>query len=113
MEKVFKEINSTAIRISLAEERKELGRAYLYVIKNDLHQSPYGLMEDVFVEELERGRGLGRELVGLVAEEAKKQGCYKLICTSRSSNEKVHELYKKLGFSEHGKEFRMQLKNPD
>lgn len=113
MEKVFKKTDSTAIKVSLVEKEKEVGRAFLYIIKNDLHVSPYGLMEDVFVDESERGKGLGKELVRLIVEEAQKYGCYKLICTSRDSNEKVHELYKKLGFVEHGKEFRQQLKNPD
>ena len=113
MEQVFEKIKSSAIKISLVEEGEEVGRAFLYIIKNDLHLSPYGLMEDVFVIESKRGLGLGKELVRLISNEAQKQGCYKLICTSRDVNEKVHKLYKKLGFSEHGKEFRMQLKNPD
>lgn len=113
MERIFRKLDSVAIKISLIEEEKEIGRAFLYIIKNDLHQSPYGLMEDVFVEESERRRGLGKELIDLVVNEAKKQGCYKLVATSRTEREKVHELYKKFGFQEHGKEFRMQLKNPD
>jgi GNAT superfamily N-acetyltransferase len=113
VEKVFKKLDSVAIKISLIEDENEIGRAFLYIIKNDLHKSPYGLMEDVFVYESRRKQGLGRELVNLVVDEAKKQGCYKLVATSRSEREKVHELYKKLGFNEHGKEFRMELKNPD
>lgn len=113
MEKIFKNIDSPAVKISLIENGEEVGRAFLYVIKNDLHKSPYGLLEDVYVNESVRGRGLGTELVNSIIEEAKKCGCYKVVATSRDEREKVHKLYKKLGFYEHGKEFRMQLKNPD
>jgi GNAT superfamily N-acetyltransferase len=113
MERVLQKIDTTAIKISLVEEEKEIGRVFLYIVKNALHASPYGLMEDLFVIESGRGRGLGKELVRLVVDEARKFGCYKLICTSRDGKEKVHKLYRKLGFYEHGKEFRMQLKNPD
>lgn len=102
-----------AVRIALQEGGREVGRAYLYIIKNDLHQSPYGLLEDVLVEEKFRGQGLGTELVRMIILEAQKRGCYKLVANSRLANEKVHELYKKIGFTEYGKEFRMQLKNPD
>jgi len=36
-------------------------------------------------------------------------GCYKLIATSRTSRPKVHELYQRLGFENHGVEFRMNF----
>jgi len=95
----------------LADGDKKNGRIYLYLIKNDLHEKPYGLLEDLFVEESYRGSGLGRQLVQTAIEEAKKLGCYKLIGTSRNSRDEVHGFYKKLGFEEYGKEFRMNLKN--
>jgi len=68
-------------------------------------------MEDVFVEEVLRGQGVGSELVKKVIEEAKQRDCYKLICTSRYEKPKVHELYINLGFKDHGKEFRMDFKD--
>jgi len=113
MEILTEELKTRAIKISLREEGAEVGRAFLFIIKNDLHESPYGLMEDVFVKEEKRGEGFGSKLVDLIVGEARQQGCYKLIATSRIDRENVHELYKKLGFREHGKEFRIELKNPD
>lgn len=113
MEVGIEELKTRAIRFSLHDNNRECGRAFLFIIKNNLHELPYGLMEDVFVEERWRGKGLGSQLVDLVINRAKKEGCYKLVATSRVGREKVHELYKKLGFKEHGKEFRMELKNPD
>lgn len=104
-----KENKSYAIKITAEENGKILGRAYLYVMHNDLHQEPFGLMEDVFVEEGNRGRGIGTKLVNEVIAEAKKQKCYKIICTSRYTSTKVHDLYIKIGFKDHGKEFRIDL----
>ncbi|MBN2052490.1 GNAT family N-acetyltransferase [Candidatus Woesearchaeota archaeon] len=91
------------------DKGKEVARAYLYVLNNGLHKEPFGLMEDVFVEKQVRGKGLGTGLVKMVIEEARKQGCYKLIATSRHGRCPVHELYKKLGFKVYGKEFRMDF----
>lgn len=105
------EVKSEAIKFELVDGEKKIGRIYLYLIKNDLHDKPYGLLEDLLVEESCRGSGLGKQLVQTVIEEAKKLGCYKLIGTSRNARSEVHGFYKKLGFEEYGKEFRMDLKN--
>ena len=77
---------------------------------NDLHEEPFGFLEDVFVEEKNRGQGIGSRLVGEVIAEAKRQNCYKVICTSRHESLSVHALYNKLGFRDYGKEFRIDLK---
>jgi GNAT superfamily N-acetyltransferase len=83
-------------------ERKIIGRALLFLIYNDLYPKPYGLLEDVFVEEKYRGKGIGKELVQRVIEKAKELGCYKLIATSRFERENVHRLYENLGFKKMG-----------
>ncbi len=88
---------------------KPVGRAFLFIIYNDLHQKPYGLLEDVFVEEEYRSRGIGKELVKQVIKKAKELGCYKLIATSRFEREYVHRLYENLGFKKWGYEFRLDL----
>lgn len=94
----------------IAEENGEvIGRAFLYILKNDLHKEPFGLMEDVFVEEAHRSRGTGGELVKAVIAEAKAQGCYKLVATSRHENPKAHAFYQRFGFKDQGKEFRMNF----
>ena len=97
------------IRFSIAGENGEVARAYLYLMTNDLHDAPFGLLEDVFVAESERGSGLGTALVTEVIAAAREAGCYKLVATSRASRPKVHELYERLGFASYGLEFRMNL----
>lgn len=98
-----------AIRFSANDNGQEVGRAWLYVIYNDLHKDPYGLLEDLFVDEKQRGSGIGTNLVKEVVAEAKKIGCYKLIATTRSSRGIVCVWYEKLGFKNYGVEFRMDL----
>ena len=97
------------IRFSISGGNGEIARAYLYVMRNDLHTAPFGLLEDVCVDETQRGSGLGTMLVQEVIVAARAAGCYKLIATSRTSRPKVHELYRRLGFENHGIEFRMDF----
>lgn len=107
--KYTKENKSFAIKVTAEENGKVLGRASLYIMFNDLHKEPFGFIEDVFVEEGNRGKGIGTKLVNAVLDEAKKQNCYKVICTSRHEKTAVHDLYLKLGFKDHGKEFRIDF----
>lgn len=103
------ERSARGIRFSICGSGGEIARAYLYVMTNDLHDAPFGLMEDVFVAESERGTGLGTTLVNEVVAAARDAGCYKLIATSRAARPQVHALYERLGFAKHGVEFRMDL----
>mgnify|MGYP001607628722 CR=1 FL=1 len=102
-------VSASGVKIILGENGQHIGRGFLYLLTNDLHQEPFGLMEDVFVEEAFRGKGYGEKITTAIIGEAKKRGCYKLICTSRFSNERAHHLYEKLGFKKHGNEFRMEF----
>jgi GNAT superfamily N-acetyltransferase len=97
------------IRFSVRGREGEIARAYLYVMTNDLHEAPFGLLEDVYVAESDRGGGLGTALVNEVISAAREAGCYKLIATSRASRPKVHALYERLGFANYGLEFRLNL----
>ena len=105
----YKDINAIGTKFYVEQDGSEVARAYLYILTNDLHTRPFGFMEDVFVDEVLRGQGIGSDLVKRVVEEAKQRGCYKIICTSRHTKPRVHKLYGELGFEEHGKEFRMNF----
>ena len=99
------------VRFSAKRAGREVGRARLYLLHNDLQAEPFGLLEDVWVDEACRAQGMARELVEAVIHRAKEQGCYKLIATSRNdgTRESVHAWYKRLGFKEWGTEFRMNF----
>lgn len=98
-----------AVKIEVAENSQRVGRAFLYIIKNDLHEEPYGLLEDLYVEEAYRGRGVGKKLFQAVLDEAKNHNCYKLTAQSRHDRCPVHEFYKKNGMKDYGKNFRIDL----
>lgn len=98
------------IRLSAKDEDgNEIGRVWLYVIWNNLHSRPYGYVEDLYVEEDARGLGVARELMRALLREADRQCCYKVIAGSRHERPHVHAFYEKLGFRDHGKEFRLDL----
>ena len=105
--------DSRFIRIGVKENGKEAGHAYLFLITNDLHSEPYGLVEDVMVDEGYQKQGLGTKLVKEIIATAKSEGCYKLIATSRFSREHVHTWYEKLGFVKNGFDFRINFEKAE
>jgi len=98
--------NVYGVKITFQDKGKEIGRAFLYVLQNDLHKEPFGFLEDVFVHEKYRGLGLGSKLVKAAAAEAKKRKCYKLIATSRNAKPELKKFYGKFGLKVWGVEFR-------
>jgi len=100
---------SFGVKITLEEDGKVMGWAYLYVLPNDRHKEVFGFIENVYIEQEYRSGGLGRQLIETVITEAKERGCYKLIGTTRHSKPGVIAMYEKFGFKNHGIEFRMDL----
>ena len=104
-----KKVESYGIKFFVEQNGKEVARAFLYIMNNNLKKEPFGFLEDVFVDESLRGQGIATSLVNAIIEEAKKIGCYKIVATSRHERENVHRLYEKLGFKNFGIEFKMYL----
>lgn len=102
-------VPSEGVRFGVKVDGREVARAFLYVLHNELHPEPVGYLEDVYVEEHYRGRGIASELIEQVIEEAKRYGCYKIIATSRHSRQSVHAIYEHLGFVDWGREYRLDL----
>ncbi len=105
-----KKLEVCGIKFFVMEKNKEIARAYLYIMSNELHKNPFGLIEDVFVFDENKGAGLGSQLINEVMKVAEKKKCYKIIMTSRYSRPDLHKLYQDLGFKDYGKEFRIDLK---
>jgi len=110
MEIKIEEITGQGFKFLILEQDKEVARARLYILKNDLHPESFAFIEDVHVKEGHQGKGYGTKIIKLLIEKAKECKCYKLICTSRFSRPAVHKFYKKLEFNEYGYEFRMDFK---
>jgi GNAT superfamily N-acetyltransferase len=108
MEIKKEDIKADGIKYILEKDGQKVGHAFLYLMKNELHDKPFGLIEDVFINEEHRGKGLGTMMLERIISDAKAQ-CYKIILTSRYSKPKVHALYENFGFKDWGKEFRMDI----
>ena len=100
-------VEASGIKFFIENDGKEIARAFLYIMHNGLKKEPFGLLEDIFVDEQLRGQGTGSQLLNMVIEEAKKIGCYKLIANSRHERALVHKMYEKAGFENFGIEFKM------
>lgn len=55
-------------------------------------------VEDLFVREAARGRGIGRALLAACAAEAEREGCARLQLAVLDWNEPARRLYESLGF---------------
>ncbi|MFF0572865.1 GNAT family N-acetyltransferase [Streptosporangium saharense] len=74
--------------------------AYLNVIPNLTRSaSPYGVIENVVVEESLRGTGLGRRVMAGALQAAWDAGCYKVMLMTGSRNPATHAFYRACGFS--------------
>ena len=102
-------ITISGIKFFIKNKNKEIARAYLYILKNNLHKKPFAFIEDVFVQEDYRGKGLGTKILNKLIEEAKEIKCYKIIANARNERQNVHNFYKNLGFKDWGKEFRLDI----
>jgi len=105
-----KKVRSYGIKFFIKQNGKEVARAFLYIMENGLKKQPFGLLEDLFVDEGLRGQGIGSKLLDMVISEAKKIGCYKLVATSRYGKDSIHKWYERTGFENFGVEFKMYLK---
>lgn len=97
------------IKFCIEDNGKEIARAYLYIMRNELRKQPFGFMEDVYVDEAYRGQGLGTRIVEQLIKTAKEYNCYKIVATSRHSKPKVHALYERIGFENFSVGFKMYL----
>ena len=91
----------------------EIGHAWLNVTLEDGKEggefTRIGIIEDVFISDKYRSKGLGSELLQEVIEVAKEKRCVKLLALSRFENTRAHTFYERLGFTKYGLEFRMNL----
>ena len=82
--------------------------ATLLVEDKYLHEcSPAGHIEVVVVDKNERKTGLGKKLICHLIEEAKKNGCYKVILDCEDKNVKFYE---RCGLKKHGNEMSYYIK---
>lgn len=65
--------------------------------------TPYALVENVVTKKGYEGHGYARACLDYAKKIANDNGCYKMMLTTGSDNERTHEFYKSCGYSSEGK----------
>lgn len=68
-----------------------------------------GVVEDVAVDPLIQGQGVGKTMMAYAIERCRERGCYKIVISSNFKRPKAHAFYESLGFERHGYSFRLML----
>ncbi|MEM8676259.1 MAG: hypothetical protein AAGF83_20695 [Cyanobacteria bacterium P01_G01_bin.67] len=50
-------VEARGIKFSIVKEKQEIAIAFLYIMSNELHAEPFGLEEDVYVNQNYRSYG--------------------------------------------------------
>lgn len=76
-----------------------VGATTLIIVPNLSHRGrPWAQVENVIVDERERGGGHGEQLMRYALDAAREAGCYKLVLTSNKQRSDAHRFYTRLGF---------------
>ncbi|MBK8802229.1 MAG: GNAT family N-acetyltransferase [Fibrobacteres bacterium] len=83
-----------------------VGSYALLVMDNLAHLgSPSAIVEDVVVDAIFRGKGIGKAMMHDAMGIAHEKGCYKLVLNSNQRRLDAHRFYEGLGFERHGVSF--------
>jgi ribosomal protein S18 acetylase RimI-like enzyme len=98
---VHEYMDSPKSRILMAEKNQRVVGLLSYSIRPDLwHATSCCFIEEIVVEESERGQGIGTELIKSVMEKMKKSGCAEIVLIVDKENTAAQRLYKRLGIDE-------------
>ena len=86
----------------------EIARGTLYILRNR-NPRPFGFIEDVYVEQYNRGEGYGRRVMHRLLKFAKEEDCYKVVLGVREINSQALKLYKSFGFKRHDLGLRLNF----
>lgn len=87
-----------------------VGSATVIVVPNLTYRGrPWAEIENVVVDDAERGSGYGKALIREAIEVARRAGCYRISLTSNNRREDAHRFYESLGFRRSHQGFRINL----
>ncbi|MEV6927842.1 GNAT family N-acetyltransferase [Dactylosporangium sp. NPDC051485] len=94
-------LSSAALHLFVLElDGVVVATTYLNVIPNITRSaSPYAVIENVVVEESQRGTGLGKQVMAGTLQAAWDAGCYKAMLMTGSRKPATHAFYRACGFS--------------
>ena len=87
---------------------RPVGTATLVIVPNLTHSgAPWAQLENMVVDEAERGSGTGRLLIEECTRIAWATGCYKVQLQSAGHREGAHRFYERMGFEASSVGFRL------
>lgn len=91
-------------------EAKVVGTFALLIMDNLGHLgTPSAVIEDVAVDPLWQGRGVGKMMMRHALTICGEKACYKLTLSSNLKREQAHAFYEALDFERHGYSFRISV----
>lgn len=86
------------IVVAAEEEGRIVGTGSLFVVNK--FRGTYGYIEDMIVDESQRGKGLGESIARKLIELGKETGVTTIELSTRPSRVAANSLYQKLGFEQ-------------
>jgi len=87
-----------------------VGTFALLIMDNLGHRgAPSAIIEDLVVDHLCQGQGIGKDMVAFALQQATQTGCYKAMLSSNLKREHAHRFYESLGFERHGYSYRINI----
>lgn len=98
-------------RLYVAERDGEIIATHTLLVQDNIarNATPSAIIEGVVVAEEARGSGVGKAMMRHAFETAAGAGAYKICLFTGSSDDRVHDFYRKLGFDEHGVSYLLNL----
>lgn len=90
------------------DDEKYVGVAQLVLIDDPIWDRRWGLVENVYVTEAYRQKGIAKQLMNFIESMAKGYGCEFVKLTSGSEKVAGHALYRSMGYKE-GLSFKKKL----
>ena len=93
----------------VAESDGQIVGTFALLIMDNLGHlgAPSAVIEDVVVDPICQGRGIGAQMMAFAIDRAREKRCYKLVLSSNAKRERAHAFYEQLGFERHGYSFRI------
>ncbi len=111
-ERIFKRIASYPnYKVYVAVSNKAVVGTFALLIMDNLGHlgAPSAIIEDVAVDPVVQGQGIGKEMMGYAMQLAAENGCYKAVLSSNLKRERAHAFYESLEFEHHGYSFRIKV----
>jgi GNAT superfamily N-acetyltransferase len=101
MENCRQMIDDLYSHILLARVEKDVvGFVNFTMRRTVLHHAPSGLIDELIVAKVYRGKGIGKQLIEAAIKKCRELDCCEIEVSTEKTNKKARAFYKKCGFDE-------------